>query len=78
MPWNYRVVVHADGSVHVHQVGYRGEMPANCTVNPECLSADSVDELREKIAYMQKALDKPVIDMSHFTEQEDKRWSFTS
>jgi hypothetical protein len=58
--WNYRLVRHASGELHIREVYYS----ARGTPNGYCdaaLYGDTKKEIRDTLQWMRKALEKPVL-----------------
>lgn len=80
MTWNYRVVriihVHPDGTREsdygIHEAFYTDDQstPSSITVNQIAPYGETKGELRECLAMMLKALDKPVLDYDTRKEVE--------
>jgi hypothetical protein len=72
MTWNHRVVrkVYPSGVVMfgIHEVLYKDYLPNLVTENPIDLSGESMEELRETLDWIMKALSQPVLEYSDFEE----------
>ncbi|MDX6480333.1 MAG: hypothetical protein QOG85_843 [Gaiellaceae bacterium] len=63
--WNYRVVRLETGQLAIEEVGYDDQgKPANRCA-PSLLD-DNVDELRDTIAAVARALDEPILELEAF------------
>lgn len=62
MTWNYRLVK-KDGLIGIHSVYYNQKKEIqSLSVDPEYLSAETVDELKENVEKIMRAFERPVID----------------
>ncbi len=64
MPWRYRVMRHDEGAkeppyLAIHEV-YSD--PPGWTTNPATVGGESIEELREVLIMMRRALAEPVLD----------------
>jgi hypothetical protein len=73
--WNYRVVHQVfilnngekEDSYAIHETYYNDDgVPVNISTNPDPAAADSVDDLRDVLEWMMRALDKPVLEYNDF------------
>lgn len=75
MTWNYRIIksIDEDGeaSFGIHEVYYdESKNPHSCTAEPIVLAAESLDDLKKDLKLMQKAFEKPVLEMFYFDNLE--------
>lgn len=65
MSWNHRVV--KTGRYYgIHEVFYLNNEPDMITESPVAAAEEDVEELRETLTLMLKALDEPVLDYEDF------------
>lgn len=63
MTWNHRVMRYADGSLGIHEVFYNDDgNPVSWTEEAIGVAGDNLEELREELTHMLRALDKPILD----------------
>ena len=75
MTWNYRIIksIDEDGeaSFGIHEVYYDdSNKPHSCTTEPIVFAAESLDDLKKDLKLMQKAFEKPVLEMLYFDNLE--------
>lgn len=76
MSWNYRVIKTfcketGEDSYGIHEVYYdEPDEPVNATINPIRISSESIDDLRWMLDKFKVALEKPVLDMKEFNNND--------
>lgn len=70
MPWRYRVMKHDEGAseppyLAIHEVY---DDPPGWTTNPVSVGGESIEELREVLIMMRRALAEPVLDYNRTPE----------
>lgn len=73
MSWNYRVMTLNRGeSYEIHEVYYdTSGKPEMYTANAVKPYGENLEELRENLGWMMKALEKPVLTMNDFPGLEE-------
>lgn len=73
--WNYRVVrktfligEETEYRYEIHEVYYREGKPSMTTVEAMDPHGETIDNLREDLEWMKRALDKPVLDYETLEE----------
>lgn len=73
MTWNYRVMRYQDeiigDSFGIHEVYYDDGTPSTFTEKAVGVVADTTDELREVLAMMASAIEKPALEYSDFPKE---------
>lgn len=62
--WNYRIIkkqVGGEDRYAIHEVYYQKGKPYMYTENPVEISAESIEDLKEELEWIQDCLDKPVL-----------------
>lgn len=79
MTWNHRVMIHRHDNdetyyaIHEVYYGVDGADSVSWTDNPVAPYGETIEELRETLERMLKALDKPILEYSKYVDIED-RW----
>jgi len=76
--WNYRVLrrVHKlpDGKLYeqfgIYEVYYSDGQPDMCSVKPERVICESVEELKETLQRMKTAFDKSILEYTDFDDNK--------
>jgi len=71
MTWNHRIIrqiYDGEAFLGIHEVFYKDGVPDLCTEDCIGVCGEDIEELAQTLAWMQKALSQPILEMTDFEE----------